>query len=103
MSTYDRFEFVTESPYIAIPSALIVGIASLVGSVGNLILLIVLATNKSLHNNDTIFIVNLIISDSYVVCIAGPLSVVVPTRYEQSFLHVIAENHPKRIKPYCSM
>ncbi|KAL4226622.1 Melanopsin [Mactra antiquata] len=85
MSTYDRFEFVTESPYLAIPSALIVGIASLIGTVGNLILIVVLATNKSLHNIDTIFVVNLVISDSYVVCIAGPLSIVAKIEGEQFF------------------
>ncbi|KAK3594789.1 hypothetical protein CHS0354_037797 [Potamilus streckersoni] len=73
---YGRLEFLQDKPHIVIPSIVIVSIASVAGTFGNILILIAVATHKKLRNTESIFIVNLAISDMFVTAIADPMNIV---------------------------
>ncbi|XP_046568437.1 melatonin receptor type 1B-B-like [Haliotis rubra] len=74
--TFGRHEFLTIQPEIAIPILFILGLATVAGTLGNGLILVSVATRKSLHNVESIFIVNLACSDLYVTAIADPMSII---------------------------
>ncbi|XP_046363508.2 melatonin receptor type 1B-B-like [Haliotis rufescens] len=74
--TFGRHEFLTIQPEIAIPILFILGLATLAGTLGNGLILVSVATRKSLHNVESIFIVNLACSDLYVTALADPMSII---------------------------
>ena len=73
---FGRHEFLNTRPEHAIPCVVIIAIASIVGTCGNIMILAVVASKKKLRNVESIFIANLAISDLYVTTIADPMSLV---------------------------
>ncbi|KAK3581244.1 hypothetical protein CHS0354_032965 [Potamilus streckersoni] len=76
---YMRHEFLNYNPNIVVPCIVILAMASVVGTAGNILILLAVATNKALRNVESIFIVNLAYSDLYVTLIADPMNIVVST------------------------
>ena len=76
VNVFGKHEFVNTRPWTAIPVIVILSIASLVGTAGNIMILLAIALSQNLRNVEAIFIVNLAISDLYVTLIADPMSIV---------------------------
>ena len=75
-NVFGKHEFVQSRPWTAIPTIVILSIASFVGTGGNIMILLAIASSHNLRNVEAIFIVNLAISDLYVTLIADPMSIV---------------------------
>ncbi|CAC5401053.1 unnamed protein product [Mytilus coruscus] len=73
---FGKYEFIQESPGFAITSIALQTIASLVGTFGNALILIITARSKGTMTVQSIFIINIAISDMYVTLVADPMSVV---------------------------
>lgn len=73
---YGRHEFVTTAPGLAIPCFIILFKATVIGTFGNILTLVVIATWKGQRTAESIFIVNLAISDLYVTTVADPMSII---------------------------
>ncbi|WAR25824.1 MTR1A-like protein [Mya arenaria] len=82
---YGRHEFLQTRPELAVPCIIVLGIASIVGTLGNLLILFVVATKRKLRNVESIFIVNLAISDLYVTVVADPMSLIAKLEGEEFF------------------
>ena len=76
IGAFGKHEFIRTKPWTAFPIIVILSAASFVGTAGNILTLLAIASNKKLRNAEMIFIVNLAISDLYVTAIADPLSIV---------------------------
>ena len=74
--TFGKHEFISSSPWTAYPSILILCLASLVGTGGNVMTILALAMNKHIRNVESAFFVNLAISDLYVTAVADPMNIV---------------------------
>ena len=61
---------------LAITCIVILAMASFIGTCGNVLILVVVAETKELRQTQSIFIVNLALSDMYVTMIADPMSIV---------------------------
>lgn len=71
-NTFGRFQFVWEAPGIALTSVLILAIAALVGTSGNLLILVsVCHTIKG----KSLFVGNLAVSDLFVTLIVDPINI----------------------------
>ncbi|KAK3609833.1 hypothetical protein CHS0354_029873 [Potamilus streckersoni] len=73
---FRRYEFLKEKPHIAIASIIMISVASMEGIFGNILIPIAVATHKKLRNIESVFIVNLAMSDLYVTAIADPMNIV---------------------------
>lgn len=73
---YGRYEFITTRPEVALPVVIILVIASVVGTVGSISTLLVIINMKHYKFAESIFMLNLVISDLYVIVVADPMSVV---------------------------
>lgn len=73
---YGRHEFLKSSAWFATPVVVIIALASVIGTFGNVLILIVIGTNKLGRNVTTTFIMNLAISDLFVTLVADPMSLV---------------------------
>ncbi|CAG2214981.1 unnamed protein product [Mytilus edulis] len=82
---FGRYEFVDESPAVAIPILMILVFASFIGTFGNILILITIIATKNLQRLECIFMANLAFSDMYVTLIADPLSIVVWAHLHPSF------------------
>lgn len=72
----EPLEFVDTWPGLAIFLLIVLCIASLLGTLGNVLILVSVATQKELQNVESVFIVNLAMCDLYVTVLADPLSIV---------------------------
>ena len=72
---YGQHEFIYTKPVIAITCIIVLVLASVVGTCGNILILVVIATRKKVRNVESIFIINLAISDLYVTVVADPMSI----------------------------
>lgn len=72
---FGKYEFLTDSPGLAISCIILLATASLVGTCGNILIIYVIAKTKELRQTQSIFIVNLAMSDMYVTMIADPMSI----------------------------
>jgi len=72
--TSDGELYNVKPPTYWIPCLVILAIASVAGTFGNVTILFLIFTKKKLRNVETIFIVNLAISDLYVTSLADPMS-----------------------------
>ena len=72
---FARNEFVSKQPELAVPVLIIVAVAALAGTFGNLLIMLSILRRHELHTVESIFIVNLACSDMYVTAIANPLSI----------------------------
>lgn len=73
---FDRYQFLTESPGVAISVIVILLLAGLVGTCGNILILLALCVMKNMKSLESIFIANLAISDMYVTLVADGMSIV---------------------------
>ncbi|KAJ8301991.1 hypothetical protein KUTeg_020978 [Tegillarca granosa] len=85
---FHRHRFIVESPEIAIPCLIILFIASVLGTFGNVLILVAVKRTKQLHNVESILIVNLAISDMYVTAVADPMSIVAKLEGEVFFASI---------------
>ncbi len=69
-------EYLELYPAVAYPYLIIIGSASIVGTVGNLLVLGAVSTNKQLRNARNSFLVNLAFADLCVTGYADPLSII---------------------------
>ncbi|KAL3851667.1 hypothetical protein ACJMK2_015396 [Sinanodonta woodiana] len=84
-SVFGRHEFLKEHPHIVIPTIIVVSIASVTGTFGNILILMAVASFKKLRNIESIFIVNLAISDMFVTAITDPMNIVAKLEGEEFF------------------
>ena len=73
---FRKYEFVLTNPWTAYLSVIIVFVASVFGTVGNILTLLAIATYKRIRNEESLFFVNLAISDIYVTSFADPMSII---------------------------
>ena len=73
---FEPYEFLETQPALYIILVTILVFASVVGTCGNVLILIAIATQRDLQNVESVFIVNLACCDLYVTAIADPLSIV---------------------------
>ena len=73
--SFARLEFLQSKPWAAFPSIVFLSLASFVGTTGNVLTLLAIALNKSVRNVESVFIVNLALSDLYVTTVADPMSI----------------------------
>ncbi len=69
-------EYLELYPEVAYPYLIIVGSASIIGTVGNLLVLGAVATSKQLRNTRNTFLVNLALADLCITTYADPLSII---------------------------
>lgn len=74
-NTFGRFQFVWEAPGIALTSVLILAIAALVGTAGNLLILVSVCHTIKRKSLEFIFVGNLAVSDLFVTLIVDPISI----------------------------
>ncbi|KAL3851665.1 hypothetical protein ACJMK2_015394 [Sinanodonta woodiana] len=82
---FGRLDFLQEKPYIAIPTIIIISIAAIAGTFGNMLIIMAVATYKKLQNIESTFIVNMAISDMFVTVIADPMNIVAKLEGETFF------------------
>ena len=73
---FEPYEFLTVQPALYIILVTILVIASVVGTCGNILILVAVATQRCLQNVESVLVVNLACCDLYVTLIADPLSIV---------------------------
>ena len=73
---FEPYEFLKVNPWIAIPCLIVLIVASLGGTFGNVLTLLAVALSKEIRNVEKTFIFNLALSDLYVTAIADPMSIV---------------------------
>ncbi|XP_056016843.1 uncharacterized protein LOC125675697 [Ostrea edulis] len=82
---FDRYQFVTESPGVAISLIIILLLAGLIGTFGNVLILLAICVMKNMKSLESIFIANLAISDIYVTIVADTMSIVAKLEGENFF------------------
>lgn len=82
---YGRHDFLSTWPGLAIPSYIILFIAALTGTFGNVLTLLVISNKKGPRRAEAIFIINLAISDLYVTVVADPMSLVAKLEGKEFF------------------
>ena len=73
---FAKYEFVQSNPWLAFPIVLVLFAASLMGTAGNILILLSVLTCKDVRTVESTFIVNLALSDMYVTLVADPFSIV---------------------------
>ena len=76
MDIYERHEFVTTRTEVAMPVIILLSIASVVGTMGNLLILTVVFMKRTWHHVEMTFIGNLAMADLYVTVVADPMSLI---------------------------
>ncbi|XP_045165615.2 melatonin receptor type 1B-A-like [Mercenaria mercenaria] len=85
---YKRYEFLTLRPEIAIPTLVVLFLATVIGTGGNIITLLVFVIRRSMRNIESIFLINLVISDLYMTSVADPTSIIAKVEGEDFFTDV---------------
>jgi len=67
---FARYVFVTDSPWLGIPCICILCLAAVVGTLGNLMILIVIAFNET-KSVESFLMANLALSDLYITAVHG--------------------------------
>ena len=62
-------------PEVVISSVVVLAIAAVSGTSGNLLLLVVLAKTKQIWSIETVYVVNLALSDLFVTAVADPAAI----------------------------
>lgn len=87
-NTFGRFQFVWEAPGIALTSVLILAIAALVGTFGNLLILVSVCHTIKRKSLEFIFVGNLAVSDLFVTLIVDPINILGKLEGEKIFHYV---------------
>lgn len=74
-NSFGRFQFVREAPEIALTSVLILTMAALVGTFGNLLILVSVCHSIKRKSLEFIFMGNLAVSDTFVTLIVDPINI----------------------------
>ncbi|KAJ8322100.1 hypothetical protein KUTeg_000571 [Tegillarca granosa] len=82
---FGRHQFVRERPEVAIPCLIILCLAAIIGTFGNILILLAIWKYKKLRHVETIFIVNLALSDLFVTTIGDPMSILAKLEGEDFF------------------
>ncbi|KAJ8322099.1 hypothetical protein KUTeg_000570 [Tegillarca granosa] len=82
---FGRHQFVRERPEVAIPCLIILCLAAIIGTFGNILILSAIFKYKKLRNVEAIFIVNLAFSDVFVTTIGDPMSILAKLEGEDFF------------------
>lgn len=83
--SFGRHEFLKTNPWTAIISIIVLSVASVGGTFGNIVILLSVALCRKVRSVESIFIVNLALSDLYVTSIADPMSIVAKLEGEHFF------------------
>lgn len=78
---FEPYEFLETQPGLYIFLITVLVFASVIGTCGNILILIAIGTQRDLQNMESVFIVNLACCDLYVTAIADPLSIVGKLRF----------------------
>ena len=70
------YDYIQKYPYQAWPFLLVAGTCSVVGTIGNIFVVLSLIVNKNLRNRRNIFIANLALADFIVTSVGDPFSVI---------------------------
>ena len=73
------------------PSILILGAATIVGTAGNVLTLLAIATFRKNRNEENVFLFNLAVSDLFVTMIADPMSILGKIR-ESNLYYTFLQN-----------
>ena len=73
------------------PSILILGAATIVGTAGNVLTLLAIATFRKNRNEENVFLFNLAVSDLFVTMIADPMSILGKIR-ESNLYYTFPQN-----------
>ena len=73
---YGQHEFITSRTPLAVPVITLLTVASITGTFGNILILIVACSKKLWRHVEARFIVNLALSDLYVTLVADPMSII---------------------------
>ena len=76
MNSSFKDEFTSSTTGPALPGLVILFIGTIVGTFGNILILLSVFTRKGLRKVEGIFIVNLACSDLYVTAVADPMSII---------------------------
>ena len=71
-----QYEFVQDNPWLAFPIVLVLFAASVIGTFGNILILLSVFMCKNVRTVESTFIVNLALSDMYVTLVADPFSII---------------------------
>ncbi|XP_060603808.1 melatonin receptor type 1A-like [Ruditapes philippinarum] len=82
---FNNDELTSARTDVTVPSLVILIIATLVGTFGNILILLSVFTRKNLRKVEGIFIVNLAMSDLYVTAVADPMSIIAKVKGEEFF------------------
>ena len=74
--SFARHEFLYLKSWVVFPVIIVITLASLVGVFGNVLILLAVALCKNIRNEESIFIINLALSDLYVTMVADPMNIV---------------------------
>ena len=80
---FGRFQFVQESPGVAITSILVLTMASIIGNFGNILILVAVFKTLKTKSLKFIFVGNLAVSDSFVTSVVTPINIL------GTFVHVL--------------
>ena len=72
---FGRFQFVQESPGVAITSILVLTMASIIGNFGNILILVAVCKTLKTKSLEFIFVGNLAVSDSFVTLVVNPINI----------------------------
>ena len=72
---FGRFQFVQESPGVAIGSIFVLTMASIIGNFGNILILVAVFTTLKTKSLEFIFVGNLAVSDSFVTLVVNPINI----------------------------
>ncbi|KAH3819150.1 hypothetical protein DPMN_120883 [Dreissena polymorpha] len=75
--------YVTENPFLGITYVIILGVTSVVGTFGNGLILYVVSVKKIIGKVESIFILNLAVSDIFVTAVANVISLLGKVKGEQ--------------------
>ncbi len=67
-------EYVKDLLHVSAPYLLVTSLATVVGTLGNVLVLVTIATNRNLHRAGSVFMVNLAAADLLVTAFMDPLS-----------------------------
>lgn len=70
-----KYDFISTNLWTTYPSILILGAATIVGTAGNVLTLLAIATFRKNRNKQNVFLFNLAVSDLFVTMVADPMSI----------------------------
>ena len=73
---FGKHEFMNVNPWTALPTVLLLCVASVIGTGGNVLTILAIITCRKIRNEESMFLANLAIADLYVTVVADPMSII---------------------------